>query len=126
MAFASPGVEKKGKEGVASKADPSWNEREWAWLGDAVLALYAREEILRSEGRIDGPKAVRMTSNQFLAAVGRPTGVEAQIGRIYFLEGLVAAFGWIEGNLVPVFRKQEARYRTKIPSKGERKGQGKC
>jgi hypothetical protein len=124
MSPAASEVKKSSKESPDSGAEPTWNEREWAWLGDAVLTLYAREQILRFEGRMDGPKAVRMTNNQFLAAVGRPTGVEAQIGRIYFAEGLSGAFGWIEEKLVPLFRKQEARHRTKVASGGERRSQG--
>ncbi len=78
-----------------------------AWIGDAVLALYARLKILREEGQVDGEKSKRLTSNQFLAAFGEPTRVEAQIGRAYAKDGLAAAFGWIEQNLVPLFERQE-------------------
>lgn len=79
-----------------------------AWIGDAVLALYARLKILREDGRLDGAKAVRMTSNQFLAALGEPTKVEAELGRVYAQSGLEGAFAWIEQRLVPLFEKQEA------------------
>jgi dsRNA-specific ribonuclease len=48
-----------------------------------------------------------MTSNQFLAATGEPSEVEAEIGRIYEKEGLEAAFRWIESRLMPVFARQE-------------------
>ena len=48
-----------------------------AWLGDAVLALYVREKILREDGVLDGDKYTRMTSNQFLSAWGEPSAVEA-------------------------------------------------
>ena len=34
-----------------------------AWLGDAVLALYVRERILREQGKLDGGLYTRMTSN---------------------------------------------------------------
>ncbi len=79
-----------------------------AWIGDAVLSLYARLKILRDDGILDGPKCVRMTSNQFLGAVGEPTRVEAEIGRVYEKSGLEAAFGWIETHLIPMFERQEA------------------
>ena len=79
-----------------------------AWVGDAVLTLYAREKILREGGVVDGPKSVRMTSNQFLGAIGEPTKVEAEVGRAYARGGLPSAFSWIEENIVPIFEKQEA------------------
>ena len=78
-----------------------------AWLGDAVLSLYVREKILREDGLLDGPKSVRMTSNQFLGTIGEPTKVEAEVGRIYQRGGLNAAFSWIETRIVPLFEKQE-------------------
>ncbi len=81
-----------------------------AWIGDAVLTLWARRWILtQGGGAIDGPRSVRMTSNQFLGAVGNPDEVEAQIGRIYESDGLDAAFAWIEGNVLPVFQRQEVK-----------------
>jgi hypothetical protein len=82
---------------------------EEAWVGDAVLALFARERILREDGRMDGEKFTRMTSNQFLSAMGEPTAVEAELGRLYQREGLAAAFQWIETKLVPLFQKHEQR-----------------
>jgi dsRNA-specific ribonuclease len=88
-----------------------------AWIGDAVLALYARLKILREDGRVDGEKCKRLTSNQFLGALGEPTKVEAQIGRVYAREGLPAAFAWIEGHLLPVFERQEEN-RKKRPLSG--------
>lgn len=78
-----------------------------AWIGDAVLTLYARTMILRADGVLDGKKCVRMTSNQFLGTMGEPTKVEAEIGRIHAREGLHAAFDWIERNIVPMFERQE-------------------
>lgn len=80
---------------------------EEAWLGDAVLALYARERILREEGKVDAEKFIRMTSNQFLNAIGEPSSVEAEIGRVYSTEGLEAAFLWVEERLMPMFQRQE-------------------
>ena len=80
-----------------------------AWLGDAVLCLYARLKILDQDGGIDAAKCTRMTSNQFLGAVGEPSEVEAEIGRVYAAQGLEAAFAWIEAKLMPVFIRQEAK-----------------
>ena len=78
-----------------------------AWIGDAILLLWARLHILRADGRLDGPKSIRMTSNQFLSAFGEPTAVEAEIGRIYLRDGERAALDWIESNIAPFFAKQE-------------------
>jgi len=78
-----------------------------AWLGDAVLSLYARERILREGGGIDAEKCSRMTSNQFLGALGEASEVEAELGRVYAREGLEAAFRWIERKLMPLFERQE-------------------
>jgi hypothetical protein len=89
-----------------------------AWIGDAVLSLYVRKKILREDGAIDGPKAERMTSNQFLSALGEPSEVEAELGRVYEHNGLDAAFVWIESRLLPTFDRQEAkRMRRQPPSK---------
>lgn len=85
-----------------------------AWIGDAVLCLYARSRILREDEQLDGEKCVRMTSNQFLSAVGEPTKVEAAIGRVYEQEGLAAAFAWIEQHLLPVFLRQEENREKKL------------
>ncbi len=82
---------------------------EAAWVGDAVLTLFARRYILGQEGGINNERAARMTSNRFLEAIGNATAVEARIGRIYEAEGLEAAFAWIESELVPLHEKQERR-----------------
>lgn len=82
---------------------------EAAWVGDAVLTLFARRYILAQEGAINNDRATRMTSNRFLEAIGNATAVEAQIGRIYETEGLAAAFAWIETELIPRHEKQERR-----------------
>ena len=58
-------------------------EREEAWIGDAILALYMREWLLREKGKIDGEAFIRATSNDFLRVKGNPTAVEAEIGREY-------------------------------------------
>ena len=91
-----------------------------AWIGDAVLALYARLKILREDGRVDGEKCKRLTSNQFLGTLGEPTRVEARIGRVYAGEGLEAAFIWIDKHLLPLFEKQEENRKKKPPSKRSR------
>lgn len=99
-------------------------KRTKAWVGDAVLALYAREWILRQkdiavEARAEVFKA--MTSNQFLSAMGQPTQVEADIGVVYEDEGLEAAFAYMEERLLPVFKKQRQNAR-KAGSYREKKG----
>lgn len=86
-------------------------QREKAWIGDSVLGLYAREWILRERGKMDGALFARVTSNDFLATIGNPTRVEADIGVIYENEGLAAAFEWIEKELMPVFEAQERKRR---------------
>ena len=86
-----------------------------AWIGDAVLCLWARLQILNeSGGAIDGPKCIRMTSNQFLAVFGDPTAVEAEIGRLYRRDGEAAAFRWIDERLAPTFGRQEENRRRKL------------
>lgn len=88
-------------------------EREEAWVGDAVLALYMRRLILAEQGRMDGEMFVRCTSNAFLSHIGNATSVEALIGRIYEEQGLEAAFEWMEYQLLPVFRQQEKNHRNR-------------
>ncbi len=89
---------------------------EEAWVGDAVLSLYARRRILRESCGVDSESFVRMTSNRFLAAFGDPAEVEASIGRVFEAEGLEAAFGWIEEKLMPLYaRQEEKRLRGRMP-----------
>lgn len=84
-------------------------EREAAWIGDAVLALFAREFVLRERGCMDGVWFTHLTSNEFLSTFGNPTSVEARIGEIYRAEGLAAAHTHIETEFLPLFRKQIAK-----------------
>lgn len=91
---------------VSRKDEELRNEREQAWVGDAVLALFARQFVLRERSSMDGEWFTRLTSNDFLSAFGNPTRVEASIGRLYQEGGLDAAFAWMDANLVPLFRKQ--------------------
>jgi dsRNA-specific ribonuclease len=93
---------------VQRKEDEIRKEREAAWVGDAVLALFARQFVLRERGSMDGEWFTKLTSNDFLSAFGNPTRVEASIGRIYQEQGLEAAFAWMSENLVPLFHKQTA------------------
>jgi len=94
-----------------------------AWIGDAVLALYARLKILREDGRVDGEKCKRLTSNQFLGTLAEPTKVEAELGRIYERDGIEAAFRWIDANLLPLFERQEEnRNRRPAPMRRGRRG----
>lgn len=86
-------------------------ERECAWVGDAVLALFARQYVLRERGSMDGDWFMKLTSNEFLSAFGNPTRVEASIGRLYQEQGLEAAFGWMDEHLLPMFRRQVAKTR---------------
>lgn len=96
---------------MSRKADDLRQEREAAWVGDAVLALFARQFVLRERDAMDGEWFTRLTSNEFLSAFGNPTRVEASIGKIYLEGGLDAAFAWMEANLIPLFRKQSANKR---------------
>jgi hypothetical protein len=84
-----------------------------AWIGDAVLCLFARLKILREDGALDGDKADRLTSNRFLGIFAEPSETEARIGRIYEAEGLDAAFRWIEEQLVPAFELQESKRKAR-------------
>ena len=96
---------------MSRKVDEVRQERETAWVGDAVLALYARQFVLRERDAMDGEWFTRLTSNEFLSAFGNPTRVEASIGKIYLEGGLDAAFAWMDTNLIPLFRKQVANKR---------------
>lgn len=91
---------------MSRKDDELRVEREAAWIGDAVLALFARGFVLRERNAMDGEWFTRLTSNEFLSAFGNPTRVEASIGKLYQEEGIDAAFAWMEATLLPVFRKQ--------------------
>lgn len=84
-------------------------EREAAWIGDAVLALYARQYVLSERSCMDGEWFTHLTSNEFLSSFGNPTRVEAKIGEIYLNEGLEAAHVYIAEEFVPLFRKQIAK-----------------
>ncbi len=93
----------------ASQKAEEYELREMAWVGDAVLSVFARCWILRHPGEVSHDKTEalrRLTSNRFLSAFGEPTRVEAAIGRIYQEQGEAAAHAHIETYLVPLFLKQ--------------------
>lgn len=94
---------------MSKKEEEIRAEREAAWVGDAVLALFARQWVLRERKSMDGEWFTRLTSNGFLSAFGAPTAVEAKIGKIYQQDGLEAAFAWMEQEFIPLFRKQIAK-----------------
>ena len=111
-ALKRSGVSSRPNPGMKHDEDKLTREREEAWVGDAVLALFVREWILEEDGILDGDKFIRFTSNDFLRATGNPTSVEAEIGRVYSAEGLNPAFDHIREKLLPVFLRQE-KARTK-------------
>ena len=85
--------------------------RDLAWIGDAVLALYARQWLLAQPTHplFTRPQIfTRLTSNAFLVSIGEPTRVEAQIGQVYKEKGLQAAFDHIEATIRPMFEKHLA------------------
>ena len=58
---------------------------------------------------MDADMFARMSSNQFLSAIGNPTAVEVKIGRHFETNGLEVAFDHIETEIVPLFLKQEKK-----------------
>lgn len=94
---------------VSRKDEEIRLERESAWVGDAILALFAREFVLKERQTMDGIWFTRLTSNDFLSSFGNPTRVEASIGKLYKEQGLAAAFAWMEEEMLPLFRKQMAK-----------------
>ena len=88
------------------------NTRTKAWIGDAVLALFAREWILKQKDISNKERAdvfIQITSNQFLASLGEPTSIEAEIGVFYEINGLHAAYDFIEKKILPLFLKRRAK-----------------
>jgi hypothetical protein len=91
--------------------------RSEAWIGDAVLELYARTLVLEQSSRRDADTKVRLVRNAFLSHLGQPTRIEAEIGRRYREGGLLEAFAWIAQHLQPLFLKQEANRKRKQKAK---------
>jgi dsRNA-specific ribonuclease len=99
-------------------------KRSKAWIGDAVLALFAREWILKQSDILPGERVevfTGMTSNRFLACLGEPTGEEAKIGAVYEKDGLKGAFAYIEETILPVFKKQRRNLARGVSSYRDRK-----
>jgi len=80
-------------------------DRELAWIGDAALAMVAREWILETSGTVDGTTHRQITSNRFLRSFGHPTKVEAELGRLYRREGLEAVRVRFRDAMVPKYRE---------------------
>ena len=84
-------------------------------VDDVVAAAYdlfveaAPHTVLLTGGSTPKARFERLTSNQFLAALGDPAEVEAEIGRLYESEGLDAAFRMIETRLISLHNKQEIK-----------------
>ncbi|MEM6820862.1 MAG: ribonuclease III domain-containing protein [Verrucomicrobiota bacterium] len=94
---------------MTKKEDRIREERDFAWIGDAVLALFARRWILEHQDQFNHSKQDLfrwMTSNQFLSSLGKPTSIEAQIGKLYETQGWDACSEWISKEIVPLFVKQ--------------------
>jgi hypothetical protein len=89
------------------QADAVRREREEAWIGDAVLGLFARRWILENTGRMDAEMLTAMTSNRFLSTIGNPTSLESRIGKRYQAEGLEAAFALVQEEVLPGFLAQQ-------------------
>lgn len=95
--------------------------RKEAWIGDAVLELYARKLVLEETDRRDLGRKVRFVRNAFLNHLGQPTRVEAEIGKRYREGGLDTAFAWIAENIQPLYVKQEANLARKTKQAGKNK-----
>ena len=93
-----------------------------AWIGDAILSLYARKWIL-DQSSIHAKEREEvfqsMTTNAFLSHWGDPTKVESRIGKIFKEEGLEKAMLYIELTILPIAikrqkqKKQPGRYQKK-------------
>jgi len=74
-----------------------------------VLCLYAREWLLNRSPESRSLRTelfTHFTSNHFLAALGEPTRVEAEIGLLYQRQGLTAAYDHITATLLPLYLRQ--------------------
>ena len=89
-------------------------EKADAWMGDAVLALFARRWILDTFGRPDGALQNLVTSNQFLSRFGVPTAVEASIGRALAADGMDAALALVKERFLADMVKQVRRHRPEL------------
>ena len=81
-------------------------DREQAWIGDAVLGLVAREWILDRGKGLDGELHRTVTSNEFLRNFGHPTLVEAEMGRTFKKGGVDAVREHFQSVIVPKLREK--------------------
>ena len=102
---------------MPSSRDPKEQEQAEAWLGDAVLALFARQWILDTLGRTDGEIQGLITSNHFLSRFGAPTAVEAALGRTWLSSGLEATMDEISRTLLPEMIRHLRRQRPELTGK---------
>ena len=101
-------------------------KRNLAWVGDAVLALFARRWILQQTNIPNKERAEvfqAMTSNEFLSHFGEPTKIECEIGMLFENEGLTEANNYIETHLLPNFVKKQKQ--NKQPGRFSRKKSSK-
>ena len=101
-------------------------KRNLAWVGDAVLALFARRWILQQTNIPNKERAEifqAMTSNEFLSCFGEPTKIECEIGILFENEGLTKANNYIETQLLPNFIKKQKQ--NKQPGRFSRKKSSK-
>jgi hypothetical protein len=101
--------------------------RDQAWVGDAVLALYARRWLLRHTPKkmsdADRQQLFELfVSNQFLSSFGEPSQVEAAIGRRFEQEGLLAAFTHIEKSFLESFCKSARKRGYKLAGRSADRG----
>ena len=100
------------------------DKRTKAWVGDAVLCLFAREWILRDSAIHEKDRNeifIRMTSNKFLSSVGEPTAMEAQIGRIYESEDSKQPSNISRKALFRLWKQQLRPQQPKLRSKKKKK-----
>lgn len=91
-----------------------------AWIGDAILSLYARKWIL-DQSSIHAKEREEvfqsMTTNAFLSHWGEPTKVESKIGKIFEEEGLEKAMHYIELNILPIVIKRQKQKNNLVATK---------
>ncbi len=83
--------------------------RQEAWIGDAVLELYVREQILREDAARNDSRRISLVRNSFLNRLGQPTRVEAEIGRLYQTQGLEAAYAWIRDQMTALLAPADGK-----------------
>lgn len=87
------------------KPNETPEDRELAWIGDAALALVAREWILEKGRGLDGDFHKVVTSNDFLRNFGHPTKVEAELGVLFQKGGVDAVRTRFREQLLPKLRE---------------------